>query len=60
MAERSGSALDEYVAKLKSIIPPMEHAALESRVEGLLNDPNADEADAISILRREFDPGVRS
>jgi hypothetical protein len=52
----AGSLIDEYVAKLKSRIPQAEHGALESRLEGLLNDPSADEDDVISILGEEFDP----
>ena len=48
--------IDECVAKLKSKIPPMEHGALESRLEELLNDPSADADDVILILRQEFDP----
>ena len=48
------STVDEYVATLKSKIPTMEHGALESRVEELLNDPSADEDDVISILGEEF------
>jgi hypothetical protein len=50
------SEIDECVAKLKSKIPPLEHNALDSRVEELLNDPSADADDVISILRLEFDP----
>ena len=50
------SHLNEFVAGLKSKIPPMEHGALDSRVEQLLNDSSADTDDAISILRQEFDP----
>ena len=34
----------------------MEHGALESRVEELLNDPSADSDDVILILLQEFDP----
>lgn len=52
----AGSAIDDYVAKLKSKIPPMEHGAVDSRLEGLLNDPSADEDDVILILGQEFDP----
>jgi len=52
----SSSMVDEYVATLKSKIPPMEHGALDSRLEELLNDSNADNDDVISILRQEFDP----
>ena len=36
--------------------PPMEHGALDSRVEELLNDPSADSDDVILILLQEFDP----
>jgi hypothetical protein len=50
------SQVDECVAALKSKIPPMEHDALDSRVEELLNDPSADADDVILILRQEFDP----
>lgn len=50
------SEIDECVAKLKAKIPPLEHNAIDSRVEELLNDPNADADDVISILRQEFDP----
>jgi hypothetical protein len=50
------SEIDECVAKLKSKIPPLEHNALDSRVEELLNDPSADADDVILILRQEFDP----
>jgi hypothetical protein len=44
------------VAKLKSTIPLLEHAALDSRLEELLNDSSADPDDVILILRQEFDP----
>ena len=50
------SEIDECVAKLKAKIPPLEHGALDSRMEELLNDPSADADDVISILRQEFDP----
>jgi len=50
------SEIDECVAKLKSKIPSLEHNALDSRVEELLNDPSADADDVILILRQEFDP----
>ncbi len=50
------SQIDECVVTLKSKIPPMEHAALESRMEELMNDPSADTDDVISILLQEFDP----
>lgn len=52
----AGSLIDEFVARLKSRIPVAEHGALDSRLEGLLNDPSADEDDVISILGQEFDP----
>lgn len=48
--------IDEYVDGLKSKVPAMEHAALESRLEELLNDSNADEDDVIRTLGDEFDP----
>jgi len=48
--------IDEYVATVKSRIPQMEHGALDSRLEELLNDSSADENDVISILAQEFDP----
>jgi hypothetical protein len=56
----AGAVIDEYVASLKSKIPPAEHGALESRLEELLNDASADEEDVISILRQEFDPSAAS
>ena len=52
----AGSEIDECVAQLKFKIPPMEHGALDSRAEELVNDPSADADDVISILRQEFDP----
>jgi hypothetical protein len=57
--ERPGarSAIDEYVEQLKAKIPAMEHGALDSRLEELLNDASADEDDVISILDQEFDSG---
>ena len=48
--------IDECVARLKSKIPPLEHNALDSRMEELTNDPSADADDVISILLQEFDP----
>jgi hypothetical protein len=59
MPEEHGDAqsqIDECVATLKSKIPPMEHGALESRAEELLNDPSASSDEVILILRQEFDP----
>ena len=52
----ASSKIDEYVTTLKSRIPRMEHGALDSRLEELLNDSSADENDVISILAQEFDP----
>jgi hypothetical protein len=49
-------AILECVLELKSKIPPSEHAALDSRVQALMNDPSTDDADVISIIRSEFDP----
>jgi hypothetical protein len=48
--------IDECVARLKSIVPPMEHGALDSRLEELLNDANASPEEVIEILSDEFDP----
>ena len=48
--------IDEYIAQLKLKIPPMEHGALDSRVDALLNDASMDEEEMISILQQEFDP----
>jgi hypothetical protein len=50
------SKIDDCVAKLKSKIPHVEHGALDSRLEELLNDPSADADDVIEILQQEFDP----
>jgi len=44
------------VSDLKAKIPPSDHAALDSRVQALMNDPSTDDDDVISILRSEFDP----
>ena len=59
--ERSGarSQVDECVSILKSKIPRLEHGALDSRLEELLNDPIADADDVILVLCREFDPEDR-
>lgn len=48
------AAIDEYVEKLKATIPPADHGALDSRLDELLNDSNADLDDVILILREEF------
>jgi hypothetical protein len=50
------SEITETVRILKGKIPPADHAALESRLEALINDPTTDDDDVISILRQEFDP----
>ena len=53
----NNTKIDQYVVELKSKIPPPDHPALESRVHALMNDPDADASDVVSILRQEFDPG---
>ena len=50
------SAILEAVRILKLKIPASDHAALDSRVQELMNDPSTDDDDVISILRSEFDP----
>lgn len=50
------SPIDGCVARLKTKIPPMEHGALDSRVEALLNDASATPEEVIAILLDEFDP----
>lgn len=50
------TAIVETVRMLKSKIPAADHAALDSRVQDLMNDPSTDDNDVISILRSEFDP----
>ena len=52
----SRALIDSWVAKLKSTIPLLEHGALDSRLEELLNDSTADPDDVILILLQEFDP----
>ncbi len=49
-----GLDIDQFLESLKSRIPESEHGALESRLEELRNDPNADEGDVITILHQEF------
>jgi hypothetical protein len=49
--------IDQCVVELKAKIPVADQAALESRMQALLSDPDADDNDVISILRQEFDPG---
>jgi hypothetical protein len=52
----SDSAITECVRILKLKIPASDHASLDSRVQELMNDPEADDMDVITILRSEFDP----
>lgn len=59
MADRNANTdpkIDRCVEELKAKIPAADHAALESRLQGLINDPDTDDDDVIAILRREFDP----
>jgi hypothetical protein len=51
------SAISEAVRTLKLKIPPSDHAAVDSRLQELINDPSTDDDDVIAILRSEFDPG---
>lgn len=48
------SEIVECVRLLKLKVPPADHAALDSRVQDLINDPSTDDDDVISILRSEF------
>jgi hypothetical protein len=48
--------ITESLRLLKLKIPPADHAALESRLQDLMNDPSTDDDDVILILRSEFDP----
>jgi hypothetical protein len=50
------SSIDQVMVELKGKIPPADHAALESRMHALMNDPDADDNDVVAILREEFDP----
>ncbi len=50
------SHITEAVRILKLKIPASDHGALDSRVQALMNDPETDDDDVISILRAEFDP----
>jgi len=59
MADEHANAdleITESVRILKLTIPASDHAALESRLQELMNDPSTDDHDVISILRSEFDP----
>ncbi len=49
--------IDQCIVELKTKIPFADHAALESRAQALINDPDVDDNDAVLILRQEFDPG---
>ena len=55
MTSASDPELRECIFELKAKIPPADHPALESRLQSLLNDPETDDNDIITILRREFD-----
>lgn len=48
--------INRGVEELKSKIPAADHGALDSRLQALINDPDTDDDDVISILRKEFDP----
>ena len=54
------SAITEAVRILKVKIPASVHAVLDSRVQALMNDPEADDDDVITILRSEFDHGNKN
>jgi hypothetical protein len=59
MADEHANAdleISESVRILKLKVPASDHAALESRLQELMNDPSTDDHDVISILRSEFDP----
>ncbi len=53
-------SIAEYVTTLKSKVPAMEHGAVDSRLEALLNDSSATEEEVIAILRDEFDPAGKT
>ena len=61
MESNSGarSQIDTFVSELKTKVPPMEHGAIDSRLEELLNDPTADSDDVVSILGQEFNPQTK-
>jgi len=50
------SAITEAVRILKLKIAASDHAAVDSRVQALMNDSETDDNDVISILRAELDP----
>ena len=50
------SDIIETARILKTKIPASDHAALDSRLQDLINDPSTDDDDVISVLRKEFDP----
>ena len=61
MADDTANAnpeIEACIAALKLKIPAEDHAALESRLHALINDPDADANDVVMILRQEFDPGI--
>jgi hypothetical protein len=47
--------IERTVRELKAKMPAADYPALESRLQALLNDPDTDEGDVISILLQEFD-----
>ena len=60
MADEHGNtdlAIFVAVRILKLKIPVSDHAALDSRVQELMNDPSIDDDDVISILLDDFDSG---
>jgi hypothetical protein len=59
MEEHVQVQIDDVVTRLKAKIPPMEHGALESRLEALMNDSNAIGEEVIEVLLQEFDPPIR-
>jgi len=42
------------IAELKKAVPEADHAALDSRAQSLINDPDTDNDDVAEVLRREF------
>ena len=59
MADQNANSdprIAECLAELRAKVPLADHAALESRLQALINDPDTDDNDVISILRQEFDP----
>jgi hypothetical protein len=58
MGESTGThpKIEQCLTELKAKIPAGDHAAVESRMHALLNDPDADDDDVVLILQTEFDP----